>query len=432
MSGARQRAWDEKGMIEVMAPGHWVLREQSTPATIWALGRRVLWLAVILVVLFAAMADRAWTQTPSLWQGYTVENIETKAVAGTGAEAQEQAFRNARVAGLREVASRLVCPENQAQLRIPADSQLEAMVQSTELTDQKIIGSSYSGLLNIAFDPGAVGAYLSGQRVPHATGPAPRQLAIPILREEGSPALTFDDNPWLRIWSRGPDPTLLQTYDLMRGDEQDRAIFDPEVPSRSAVLSLMEKYDFAAALVIQAQLTPPLDEEAPASLYVEAIRIGDGPGEVRLEANLVAETDESIDSLLRRGAFAIQEQASAAYCRTFTAAPVALPTTIQIVVIGMDYNGWLQAEALLSARQEIRGLTFMGQREGAFDVSVEFVGGLLDLQQVFRSVRLRFEAYTAQAVVQDAMQVYFFAQPDVQPPPTNVRILPLNDIQLSN
>ena len=108
-----------------------------------------------------------------------------------------------------------------------------------------------------------------------ATGPAPRQLAIPILREDGTPALTFEDNPWLRIWSSGPDPTLLQTYDLMRGDEQDRAIFDPEVPSRSAVLSLMEKYDFSAALVIQALLTPPLDEEAPASLYVEAIRIGD-------------------------------------------------------------------------------------------------------------------------------------------------------------
>ncbi len=30
-------------------------------------------------------------------------------------------------------------------------------------------------------------------------------------------------------------------------------------------------------------------------------------------------------------------------------------------------------------------------------------------------MRLRFEAYTAQVVVQDAMQVYFFAQPDVQP-----------------
>ena len=419
-------------MIEVMAPGHRVLQGRSTPAATGPQGRGGLWLSIILAVLITVTVDRAWAQTPSLWQGYTVKNIETKAVGGTGAEAQEQAFRNARVAGLREVASRLVCPENQGQLRIPADSQLEAMVQSTELTDQKIIGSSYSGLLNIAFDPGAIGAYLSGQRVPHATGPAPRQLAIPILREDGSPALTFEDNLWLRIWSSGPDPTLLQTYDLMRGDEQDRAIFDPEVPSRSAVLSLMEKYDFSAALVIQALLTPPLDEEAPASLYVEAIRIGDGPGEVRLEANLVAETDESTDSLLRRGALAIQEQASADYCRTFTAAAVALPTTIQIVVIGMDYNRWLQAEALLSARPEIRGLTFMGQREGAFDVSVEFVGGLLDLQQVFRSVRLRFEAYTAQAVVQDAMQVYFFAQPDVQPPPTNVRILPLNDIQLSN
>ncbi len=230
-------------------------------------------------------------------------------MGGTGAEAQEQAFRSARVAGLREVASRLVCPENQGQLRIPADSQLEAMVQSTELTDQKIIGSSYSGLLNIAFDPGAIGAYLSGQRVPHATGPAPRQLAIPILREDGSPALTFEDNPGRRIWASGPDPTLLQTYDLMRGDEQDRAIFDPEVPSRSAVLSLMEKYDFSAALVIQALLTPPLDEEAPASLYVEAIRIGDGPGEVGRRPIWSLKPMRAPTACCAGAPFAIQEQA---------------------------------------------------------------------------------------------------------------------------
>lgn len=407
-------------------------RRIPTPVASVAAVKSAITTACAALVVCFALIQPASGQTQALWRGYTVENIETKAAGGTGAEAQDLAFRNARVAGLREVASRLVCPENQGQLRIPSDSQLEAMVQSTELTDQKIIGSSYSGLLNIAFDDDAIGTYLSGQRVPYATGPAPRQLAIPILRIDNESAETFDDNPWLRIWSDGPEPTLLQTYDLMRGDDQDRAIFDPEVPSRSAVLMLMEKYDFSTALVVQAQLTPPRDEEAPASLYVEAIRIGNGPGDARLETNLVAEVGESTDSLLRRAAIDIQQQASAAYCRTFTATPIDQPITIQVVIIGMDYNGWLQAEALLSTRPEIRRLTFMGQREGAFDVSVEFVGGLLDLQQVFGSVRLRFEAYTAQTVVADAMQVYFFAQPDIQPPPTNVRILPLNDIQLTN
>ena len=66
-------------MIEVMAPGDRVLHGQSRPASTRPQGRLALWLGVILLgllPLFAAMADRARAQTPSLWQGYTVENIE--------------------------------------------------------------------------------------------------------------------------------------------------------------------------------------------------------------------------------------------------------------------------------------------------------------------------------------------------------------------
>jgi hypothetical protein len=41
-------------------------------------------------------------------------------------------------------------------------------------------------------------------------------------------------------------------------------------------------------------------------------------------------------------------------------------------------------------------------------------------------------AYTTQQVRQDAIQVFFFAQPNFQPLPQNVRILPMSDIQLAN
>ncbi len=87
---------------------------------------------------------------------------------------------------------------------------------------------------------------------------------------------------------------------------------------------------------------------------------------------------------------------------------------------------------MLRAREEINVLSLVGQREGALDISVTFSGGLSQLQQVFGSVNYRLMAYTTQQVPQDAVQVFFFAQPNFQTLPQNVRILPMSDIQLAN
>ena len=109
--------------------------------------------ALVCGVGLTALGAAPITGAQTLWPGYFVDNIQTKAVAGTGAEAQDIAFRDARLAGLREVSARMVCAEARDALRIPNDVALQEMVQSLELTDQKIIGNSYSGLINIAFDP---------------------------------------------------------------------------------------------------------------------------------------------------------------------------------------------------------------------------------------------------------------------------------------
>ena len=161
------------------------------------------------------------------------------------------------------------------------------------------------------------------------------------------------------------------------------------------------------------------------------MRIGEGFGPKQIDVSLLAEEEETLDALLYRGARAVQEQASAAFCEGNKTAVEAV-FAINVVVIGTDIPGWVQIEELLRAHTSIKTLSIIGQREGALDVSVEFVGSLLDLQQVFRSVRFRFEAYTTQQVQSDAIQVFFFAQPDFQPQPQNVRILPLADIKLAN
>jgi len=365
-----------------------------------------------------------------LWSGYFVDNIETKAVAGTGSDAQDMAFRNARLAGLREISTRMVCSENRSLLRIPTDAELQAMVQSTELTDQKIIGNSYSGLLNIAFDPSQVKTYFARQQAPYAEQPAATQMAIPILRVDNGPAVLFGENPWFDIWSGGPNRALLQSYDTPDGDEEDRSQMDPEVPSRVAAFALLEKYGFTGGIVVSAQVTTGPDGE-PASVSVESIRVGEGFGNVRMNASAAAEEGDTLDDLLRRGADAIQQQASAAYCETIKTA-VEPVFSINVVVIGTDIAGWVQAEDLLRVQDRVKTLSLVGQREGAIDISVEFTGDLLALQQVFRSARYRLEAYTVQQAQQDAIQVYFFAQPDFQPLPQNVRILPLSEIQLAN
>jgi len=377
------------------------------------------------MLLKAPMAD-----AQSLWPGYFVNNIQTKAVAGTGADAQEIAFRNARLAGLREVSERMVCTESQGVLRVPGDSELQAMVQSLELTDQKIIGNSYSGLMNIAFDPSKIKTYFAQQQAAFAEGPAMTQLAIPILRMDQGPAMAFDDNPWTTLWSQGPNRTFLQSYDLPEGDEEDQATFDPELPSNNATLLLMEKYAYTGALVVSAEVTTGPEGQAM-DLFVEAIRVGEGYGPTRMEVALVADEEETLESLLRRGAEDIQRQASAAYCENVKT-EVAPVYTINIVVIGTDLPTWSQIEGLLRERDEIQSLAYVGQRQGALDATVTFSGTLTELQQVFGAVNYRLMAYTNQQTQSDAVQVFFFAQPNFQPLPQNVRILPMSGIQLSN
>lgn len=366
----------------------------------------------------------------ALWPGYFVDNIQSKAVAGTGADAQEIAFRNARLAGLREVSERMVCAQGQEVLRVPSDADLQAMVQSLELTDQKIIGNSYSGLLNIAFDPAKIKTYFTQQQAAFADGPAMTQLAVPILRMDGGPAMAFDDNPWTQLWSRGPNRTFLQSYDLAGGDEEDQATFDPELPSNSATLLLMEKYGYTGALVVSADVTTGPEGQAM-DLYVEAIRVGQGYGPTRMEVALVADEDETLESLLRRGGEDIQRQASIAYCENVKSEVVPV-FTISIVVIGTDLPTWTQIEGLLREREAIQSVAFVGQRQGALDATVTFSGSLSELQQVFGSVNYRLMAYTNQQAQPDAVQVFFFAQPNFQPLPQNVRILPMSGISLSN
>ena len=365
-----------------------------------------------------------------VWPGYFVNSIQTKAVAGTGADAQDIAFRNARLAGLREVASRMVCSQSQELLRIPSDADLQAMVQSLELTDQKIIGNSYSGLLNIAFDPGLVKSYLNNQRAAFAMDPAPTQLAIPILRMDNGPAQAFDDDLWAEIWSQGPNRAFLQSYNTPDGDEEDAATFDPELPSSTAAQFLIEKYGFTGGLVVTASVTTGPEGE-PMDLFVDAVRVGVGFGPSRLEVALVADEGESLDSLLRRAAEDVQIQASATYCDT-TKAEVQPVFSINVVVIGTDISTWVQIEELLRAQDGIQSITLVGERQGAIDISVRFVGGLESLQQIFGSVSYRFLAYTTQQTSSDATQIFFFAQPDFQPLPNNVRILQMGDIQLAN
>lgn len=389
------------------------------------------WTFVRLALLGAALGAVAVpASAQELWAGYFVDNIETKAIAGTGADAQETAFRNARVAGLREVAGRMVCSENQSRLRIPSNTELQAMIQSIELADQKVIGNSYSGLLNIVFDPAAVKTYFARQQTPYAAEPAPTQLALPILRIDGGPAQMFDDNPWFQIWAGGPNRALLQSYDVPDGDAEDRSLFDPELPVREAALALLTKYGFTGGLVANAEVFNGADG-TPERVEVEAIRIGEGYGEIRQIVSIAAEEGDRLEGMLSRAAAEIQGTASAAYCDTIKTA-VEQVFTINIVVIGTDIAGWVQAEELLRRDARIKTISLIGQRQGAIDISLEFAGSLLDLQAMFAGASFRFEAYTTQAAGADAIQVFFFAQPGFQQMPRNVRILPLSDIQLAN
>lgn len=188
---------------------------------------------------------------------FTSPAIPVDVTAESAQAARTEAFAQARAAGLQEVLKRLTVETDHAALPVVADEQLDGMVTSLQIADEKSAPNRYIARISMQFNADAIRGLLRENDIQFTEARALPVLIIPVLTEGGEPALWTDPSPWLDAWARQDGSQQLVPSLVPFGDIEDVVTLTPAqalAGDEGSILALAQRYGAESALVFHAVL----------------------------------------------------------------------------------------------------------------------------------------------------------------------------------
>lgn len=206
-------------------------------------------MAVVLLLL-------AWPAAAA--DVYVIRDVPVDETAGTAEEARRIAMDRAESEAWNRLVLRLVAPADQGRVPRPSGSELDGMVQSVEISDERLTASSYKALVTVRFRRDAVQGLLQSSGIAHAQDPAPVLLVLPVMGEGADAVLWSDANPWLRAWQRQTAGGRVIDIIVPFADLEDMGAIDAQRAAAgdwAAMQQIMARYQADGVLVARAQGT---------------------------------------------------------------------------------------------------------------------------------------------------------------------------------
>ena len=383
---------------------------------------------LVIISAFAAlaMAPVSWAQRLGS-ELYVVENISSDAEALTSSDANVVALRNASLIGLREVFSRIVPAEHRGRIRVPSEDQLRLMIAGSTLRESRGGISSYSLVADFEYDKASVHAYLQEQGVPFVDREPQALLVVPHLTNLEGQSVLFDaSNDWYAAWQDASRTNAVQWQVVEQGDLPEGATSDLTSEFR-AVEAVLASKSLAGGYIVRMSQLDVGHPEVP-GVSVQALKVGQALGPARVDLSYQPEEDTAnVRALYARAISELTRQVTESWV---SQSPAIEPrvNTINIVALGIDPDTWFNLSNQLVAEPLILDARYIGPRTGALDVSMQFTGGLLDLQELLTARGYLFEAYSLESRPD---VIGFLLQPNRLVLPNGVRILDLSQIRLN-
>lgn len=209
---------------------------------------RDLFAALLLCLLLAAPANADLFTSPAVPVDVTAESAEA---------ARDQAFAQARTAGLQAVLMRLTAEDDHANLPVVAPEELERMVTALQISNEKTAPNRYIANISMQFNGDSVRALLRQNGIEYTEARALPVLIVPVLTEGGEPSLWTDPSPWLDAWARQDGSQHLVPAIVPFGDVEDVLTLSAAqalAGDADSILALAQRYGAESALVFHAQL----------------------------------------------------------------------------------------------------------------------------------------------------------------------------------
>lgn len=260
-------------------------------------------LAAGVVICLLALAHSSWAAVAAR-EVFTVADVAVDVTAENAAVARETALAEGEQAAFRRLLERLTLRSDHSRLPAVGRGQVAAHVQDLSVAEEKTSAVRYLAKLTFRFKAEAVRRFLSDQGLPFAETPSKPVLVLPVYQAAGAVLLWDDPNPWREAWRKAPIPDGLVPWLLPVGDLPDVAAVGAEqavAGDEQRLAAVAHRYRTTDTVVASAALG--FDPQKGAQvLRVAVARYGASPSRGQTEIEYAANSNESADAFLTRGA----------------------------------------------------------------------------------------------------------------------------------
>jgi hypothetical protein len=197
------------------------------------------------VAAFFAAALCALSPSVASAQGrdnvYVVAGVHVDESAANAAAAQQAGFASAQRIGLERLVRRLTVPEELVTRGMPAvqGAQLDALVSSVDVEEERRSGTRYIGRLTVRFDPTGVRTLLRQQGLTVVDTRTAPVLIVPLVVQGTDEAMAA---LWRDIWSQGGFGDELVPLTIAPATLQGAAAWDTAAPHAQAAAAASALY----------------------------------------------------------------------------------------------------------------------------------------------------------------------------------------------
>jgi len=250
---------------------------------------------------------------------FSVRGVAVDATAETAPVARDRAVAEGRRLAFRRLIQRLVPATEAARIPEPTDSELQRMVLSFEVANERSSTVRWIADLTVAFDPDAFRSRLRAAGTPYSETRSLPVLVIPLYEAGGETVLWKDPNPWRNAWYELPPQGGLVPFVVPYADVADIRDLSPDQAiggDLQALMRIAERYGARDTIIARARpraggavelSVQRLGQSGTDSTMVETVNGADGLDETKRLAPAVLRTVALIedawkqDNLIRPG-----------------------------------------------------------------------------------------------------------------------------------
>lgn len=314
---------------------------------------------------------------------FTVEHVPVDVTDKDAVTARAKALPQAEQEAFRQLAEKLMTPEEMAKFKAPDDATVATMVKDFEVESEQLSNVRYVATYTLRFRGAAVRAYLGKQNVSYTDVVSKPLLVLPFYQWGSRTILWGNDNPWLAAWTRiGPSKGLVPLAVPM-GDAQDVAdLSDSEAFTyeRSSLKNMVGRYNAGEAAIALA--TAHWDSNAaagqpPRQLDIQIYRTDRSGPEFVSTLKVEAQTGDDGNAIYNRGVEAVRKALQRDWKARIAANPASGQGTINKLKVRVRFAGmqqWVETQKALRAAAGISDVKVLSLKPDAANVEFAFEG----------------------------------------------------------